>query len=161
MARLDRGEAPTPVPCDLVGVCAKEIERVRMQAPQLEIEVRVVDWLPDALRLDPDVVHEILGNLLDNARRHAMQRIDVVLRALASHAVELRVVDDGPGLVPEMTEQVFERFVSLDGRGGSGLGLPIARGLAQAHGGDLSYEDHAFVLRLPSCGPDGRPLAEA
>ncbi len=53
-------------------------------------------------------------------------------------------------------ERAFERFVSLDGEGGSGLGLPIARGLAQAHGGD-AYYDGAFVVRLPSSRRDVYP----
>ncbi len=48
----------------------------------------------------------------------------------------------------EQREQVFERFASLDGQGGSGLGLPIAGALARAMGGDLVYEA-GFVIRLP------------
>lgn len=50
---------------------------------------------------------------------------------------------------PDMVERIFERFVSLDGLGGSGLGLAIGRELARAHGGELSYREGAFVLRLP------------
>ena len=46
-------------------------------------------------------------------------------------------------------ELIFERFASLDDKGGSGLGLPIARGVARAHGGDLVYTGSAFVLTLP------------
>jgi signal transduction histidine kinase len=64
--------------------------------------------------------------------------------------VELRITDDGPGLPPDMVEAVFDRFVSIDGKGGSGLGLPIARTLARAHGGELSYESKAFVVRIPA-----------
>ena len=64
--------------------------------------------------------------------------------------VELRVHDDGPGLPPDRAEAAFARFVSLDNRGGSGLGLAIGRELARTHGGDLTYDDGAFVLRLPA-----------
>ena len=106
------------------------------------------------------MVSEVLANVLDNARRHASRRIDLVVAA-ADHTVEIRVVDDGPGLPDPLVERAFERFVSLDGKGGSGLGLPIARGLARAHGGDLTYEG-GFVLRLPveapvECGGAARP----
>lgn len=60
----------------------------------------------------------------------------------------MRVADDGPGLPSEQAEVAFDRFVNLDGNGGSGLGLAIARELARAHGGDLIYEDGAFVVNL-------------
>jgi signal transduction histidine kinase len=59
-------------------------------------------------------------------------------------------VDDGPGLPERVAERAFDPFVVLDGHGGSGLGLAIARGIARAHGGDLTYEDGRFVLRLPA-----------
>jgi signal transduction histidine kinase len=52
----------------------------------------------------------------------------------------------------EDRHRVFERFVSADGRGGSGLGLPVARGLARAMDGDLYYDD-GFVVTLPAVGP--------
>jgi signal transduction histidine kinase len=63
--------------------------------------------------------------------------------------IEIAVEDDGPGLPPAQAEQAFDRFVSLDGRGGSGLGLPIARAMIEAQGGRLTYEEHRFVIRLP------------
>jgi two-component system OmpR family sensor kinase len=59
------------------------------------------------------------------------------------------VADDGAGVPEDNRERVFERFASLDDKGGSGLGLPIARGVARAHGGDLVYTGHAFELTLP------------
>jgi signal transduction histidine kinase len=64
----------------------------------------------------------------------------------------VRVKDDGPGVPREDTERIFDRFASLDGKGGSGLGLPIARGVARIHGGGLVYAQGAFVLRVPISG---------
>ncbi len=98
--------------------------------------------------LDERAVREILAQLLDNARRHAFSRI-VLSAAQAGGVVELRVGDDGVGLPAGLVERAFERFASLDGLGGAGLGLPIARDLARLHGGDLGYDDGVFVLRLP------------
>ena len=66
----------------------------------------------------------------------------------------MRVSDDGPGVPEDARERVFDRFVSLDSRGGSGLGLPIARALARAMRGELGYED-GFVLTLPVPTPSG------
>jgi signal transduction histidine kinase len=68
---------------------------------------------------------------------------------MRSGVLVISVHDDGPGLPEGARSAVFERFVSLDGHGGSGLGLPIARGLAEAQGGTLDYEDGSFVMRLP------------
>ena len=150
MARLDQGEELMPTACDLVALCCDEADRARVLAPDLDIAVEAADLLEQPA-LDADAVREIVANLLDNARRHARRRVTVTL-ATGDGAVEVRVADDGRGVTPGMEEQVFERFVSLDNRGGSGLGLPIARGLARAHGGDLAYVAGAFVLRLPVAG---------
>jgi PAS domain S-box-containing protein len=161
MARVDQGETLTLRECDLVGVCAAEVERFQALAPDLEIGMRATTVFTSPPQLDAEVVREILANVLDNARRHASRRIELVVGADDGH-VEIRVDDDGPGLPPADVERAFERFISLDGGGGSGLGLPIAKGLAKAHGGDLEYQD-GFVLRLPrtapavDCGGAARP----
>ncbi len=151
MARVDQGETLRYLPCDVVGLCAEEVERACSLAPDLEISVRSSTEPSYRPELDPNVVREILTNLLDNARRHAGQRIEVTVTP-ADDLVEIRVLDDGPGLCDDQVERVFERFVSLDGKGGSGLGLTIAKRLAEAHDGDLSYEQ-GFVLRLPGTAP--------
>jgi two-component system, OmpR family, sensor kinase len=151
MARLDQGEELALAGCDLAELCRDEADRARVLAPELEISVEAgLDARPE---LDANAVREVVANLLDNARRHAARRISVDVARHGDH-VELRVTDDGPGVPEGMEERIFERFVSLDSRKGSGLGLPIARGLARAHGGDLVYEAGAFVLRVPL-----RPLA--
>lgn len=149
IARLDEGEELVPQPCDLLAVCRDEADRVWHLAPQLDVVLRA-DGLPeDGLKLDEGAVREIVANLLENAIRYAASKFELVI-TVGADAVELRVADDGPGLPPGMEERAFERFVTLDEKGRYGLGLPIARELARAHGGDLTYEQGAFVVRLPA-----------
>jgi signal transduction histidine kinase len=69
--------------------------------------------------------------------------------------VTVEVTDDGPGVPPAERDRVFERFVRLEaGPGRNGLGLPIARAVARAHGGDLTCENAPagarFVLSIPA-----------
>lgn len=152
MAHLDKGETPSPEPCDLGALCADEVARALTLAPRLAITFAVRSGAVERPRLDSHTVREIVANLLDNARRHARSRIDVLVD-IEPHGVEIRVVDDGSGLADDVVELVFERFVSLDGESGSGLGLPIARELARSHGGDVTYELGSFVVRLSSILP--------
>lgn len=147
IARLDQGEKPVPAPCDVVTLCEEEAERTRALVPMLAVVV--ASELPGPwAEVDSHAVREVLANVLDNARRHALERVEIRVRA-HSGVLEIRVADDGPGVPGGAEERIFERFASLDDRGGSGLGLPIARGLARAHGGDLTYELGEFVLRVP------------
>lgn len=149
MAQLNQNHELVRAPCDLVALCRDEADRVAARAPHLKLTVEAPGLTPVGQPLlDPHAVAEILSNLLDNARRHASARIDLTVER-EDGWVEVEVVDDGPG-GPDLAGAAFERFVSLDGKGGSGLGLPIARELARAHGGDLFYMDKAFVLRLPA-----------
>jgi two-component system OmpR family sensor kinase len=148
MARLERGDRPARRSCDVASLCREEAERAAALAPNLEVSVRVAAH-SGMIDVDPDAIREALANLLDNGHRHAATRIDVRF-ARNGDVAELSVVDDGPGLPERVAERAFEPFVALDGHGGSGLGLAIARGIARAHGGDLTYEAGRFVLRLPA-----------
>src|SRR4051812_17178482 len=103
----------------------------------------------------------VVANLLDNAVRHARDRVTVELREGDGVAV-LTVADDGPGIPAEARESVFERFSRLDDArsadgGGAGLGLAIARDIAVRHGGSLVLDGEGtpgarFVLTLPLDG---------
>src|SRR5581483_4666904 len=95
----------------------------------------------------PEHLARAVRNLLENAARHARQAVKVTLRAYPGPAgrveLELVVADDGPGIDPANRNRVFDRFTRLDesrGRdeGGTGLGLPIAREIVEAHGGRIS-----------------------
>jgi len=108
--------------------------------------------------IDAQDFDELLGNLLDNAARHAAATIAVTVRADAGDArwLELRVADDGPGIPAAERARVTEPGVRLDERGeGHGFGLAIVRELAELHGGALTLGARAgggleARVRLPA-----------
>jgi signal transduction histidine kinase len=110
---------------------------------------------------DAAALRRVLGNLGDNAARHAASRVAFAL-AERDGAVVLDVDDDGPGIAPEDRPRVFGRFVRLDDArardaGGSGLGLAIVAEVVGAHGGSVSIANGRlggarFTVRLPSAG---------
>jgi signal transduction histidine kinase len=127
-----------------VGALAREVEGV---------DVSVAPSLPKA-EGEPDVVRRALAALIDNARRHARERVSLELSA-GDGQVRLAVCDDGPGVDPGLGERVFEPGVrgGRDGFGGAGLGLPLSRRLARSCGGDVVLGGGAggcFVLELPA-----------
>jgi signal transduction histidine kinase len=155
-ARLDQGEAPHFEPVDIGALCEVELER-RRPLSTLEWAFTIAAGTPESVVLDAEATHESLANVLDNARRHAVSRVEVRVRP--DHGgIVVEVTDDGPGLPSGFEQQAFERFVTLDGQGGTGLGLAIARELARVQGGDLIYVRKAFILCLPLIEL-GRPAA--
>lgn len=164
MARLDAGRPPERQPVDLLPILSDEVERTRSLAPGIEVSCPSPPSPLTQVEVDPVRMREVVANLLDNARRHARGRVEARLAATADGVV-LRVDDDGPGVDPAARELVFERFATLDGQGGTGLGLPIARAIARAHGGELVCDAEGFELRLPRWPPtdegNGRPLGTA
>jgi signal transduction histidine kinase len=115
------------------------------------------------VRIAPDKVERVLMNLLANAVRHSPPNgaVSVVVEPDSDHAV-VAVEDSGDGLAPGAPQRMFERFWRADesrarSSGGAGLGLAIARGLVQAHGGTIWAENRtgggarvAFTLPLAS-----------
>jgi len=127
--------------------------------PKLTTRQVVVD-LPEDLSLvslDPVLFEQVLVNLLDNALKYTPEGSPLELRAArADGAVEIEVADRGPGLPTGSEAHVFEKFYrgAHPGVGGVGLGLPICRGIVQAHGGTIAVERRAgggasFRIRLP------------
>jgi two-component system phosphate regulon sensor histidine kinase PhoR len=116
---------------------------------------------PDALVMaDPDAMHQVFGNLMENALKYAQsgKRIRVDARLLASE-VEFTVQDFGPGIASEHLERIFERFYRVDKArsresGGTGLGLAIVKHIVLAHGGRIWAESElgigaSFHFTLP------------
>ena len=118
-----------------------------------DLRVTVAPGLPKA-EGEPEVVRRALSALVDNARRHARERVSLELSATDGR-VRLAVCDDGPGLDPALGDRVFEPGVRGAGEssGCAGLGLPLSRRLARSCGGDVFAADGTggcFVLELPS-----------
>lgn len=155
LARLDAGERPADARFDLAVLAREEAS----QRPGVTVRAVSAD-----VRGSRGQVARVLANLLDNARRHARGRVEVTLRTEGPWAV-LEVADDGAGVPVAERERIFERFVRLDEArsrddGGAGLGLAIARDVAERHGGTLtvgqSREGGAlFTLRLPGRSRQG------
>jgi signal transduction histidine kinase len=127
-------------------------------AAEVDAELTVRGRVPLAAG-EPEVARRALAPLLDNARRHAHERVALELSA-RDGVVRLAVRDDGPGLDPELGDGVFDPGVQGPGAGdGAGLGLPLARRLARSCGGDVVAEPGpggCFVLELPAVG--ARPV---
>nr|WP_281390751.1 HAMP domain-containing sensor histidine kinase [Sphaerisporangium rubeum] len=151
-ARLDAGISGPHDHIDLTALVAAELDR----RPR---RVTVIRHLTSGVMIKGERIGlvRLLNNLLDNAERHADSTITISLTLKAGTAA-LEVCDDGQGIAPDQQEVIFQRFVRLEASsrkdsGGTGLGLPIARQIAEAHGGTLTLEDSPrgarFVLRLP------------
>lgn len=133
------------------------------------------------LLVDREAVTKILSNLFNNARKYALHAASVSITRPAAGGVMLRVVSDGQRIPADKAEEIFQPFVRLEGdqkvqQQGTGIGLPLARSLAQMHGGQLFLDTtdrsgNVFVFTLPAELPasedeglpsgDSQRLAEA
>jgi signal transduction histidine kinase len=115
-----------------------------------DVDVSGPDDLPEA-EGDPEIVRRALAPLIENAQRHAAKTVRLELSADRG-LVRMAVRDDGPGVAPELADHVFEPGVR-GSEDGAGLGLPLARRLAQACGGDVVLgpgPGGCFILQLPA-----------
>jgi signal transduction histidine kinase len=125
------------------------------------VEVRAPEEL--VVRADPDALRQALENLLANALKYSPDGAPVALEAGEEDTRDGRravvaVRDSGPGIAPELMPRLFERFASGPRSDGLGLGLYLARGIAEAHGGTLTADSKpgkgaAFRLALPLDAP--------
>ncbi|MGI5212488.1 sensor histidine kinase [Plantactinospora sp. CA-290183] len=159
LARLDAGRPLAVEPVDLCAVAIDAVSDAHVAGPEHRWRLD----LPDrALRVEGDRarLHQILANLLTNARIHTPPGTTVCTRlgATGDGGVELVVLDDGPGVPAALQGEVFERFARADtsrsrGAGSTGLGLAIVAAVVEAHRGTVrltSRPGHtAFSVRLP------------
>ncbi len=151
--------APEPRPVPLAAAVAVAAEEARIDETGIHLVCRIAQ--SEQVSADPDQLHRILANLLRNARqaiehqegRRKAGRIEVTLTR-ADNVSLIRVADNGPGVPERARERLFQPFAGSGRPDGAGLGLAIARELAQGHGGDLtlvanSDKGATFELRLP------------
>lgn len=160
VSRIDANRVQLHVSGTDVGQIASDVADKARQRPDgegRELTVQVAEDVPDLIFADRDKVEQILTNLVNNALRYAPEsEVRLVATPWGDGGVAVRVEDDGPGIPPEQERAIFHKF----GRGresrraGTGLGLYITRGLARAHGGDVTVdttpgEGATFTLTLP------------
>ncbi|HEX8774310.1 MAG TPA: ATP-binding protein [Pyrinomonadaceae bacterium] len=128
------------------------LERAAPLTRDHRIQLRLDDGLP-TVRVDDRAVAEVIYTLVDNAAKYSPKgtNINVEAKSTDGHQVQLSVEDEGPGIPAELRERVFDKFFRAmrDGDSsrhqpsGSGMGLAIARGIVEAHGGHIWIEDSA------------------
>ncbi len=160
LARADAGRTGARRECDLAEIASAALAEVRPVANGRSLTMAGKGPVP--VNGNPDELHRLAVNLLDNGLRHTPTgtRIQMAVERRNGDAV-LEVMDDGPGIPPGMERQVFSRFVRGEGPAdlaadaGTGLGLAIVKAVATSHGGDVDAGASAaggarFTVRLPA-----------
>jgi two-component system OmpR family sensor kinase len=155
LARLDEGQELKTEPVALAAVVADAVADAHVAGPthtwQLELPDEVLDVEVDA---DADRLHQVIANLLGNARAHTPAGTTVEVRVSAdATSASVDVADDGPGIPPDALPDLFERFTRVDGSrtrgtGGSGLGLAIVRAIVEAHHGTVEVDSEPGRTRF-------------
>ncbi len=155
LAKADEGRlAPGKQPLDAKALVAEVLDELRPRATAsgITLAARIE---AERITADPDLMHRVLANLVENAVRHAPESSEVVVAVTTvSGATEVRVIDGGPGVPVELRERVFDRFQTGErsGRSNRGLGLAFCKQAVEAHGGHIWIEDApggaVFAIRL-------------
>ncbi len=163
LSRLDsRQFSLTARECNAANVVHDAALAFAPQAHDLGLGLRVLPGDPAPARLDPDRLGQIVANLVENALKYATATVEVATERRDGE-VAVSVTDDGPGIPPEDSENVFTRLYTVratPGRAvGTGLGLAIVRELATAMGGRATADTPAaggarITVSLPATSPD-------
>ena len=136
-----QGPAAALQPCDLNAQVRRALDFFRPKAKEAKIEV--IDYLANDLPtvlLDPEAFHGALLNLILNAEQAMPDGGQLVLRTYGTpDGVALDLIDTGCGMDEQTRSHIFDAFFSTK-RGGSGLGLPTARQIVEAHGGEINLQ---------------------
>jgi two-component system sensor histidine kinase KdpD len=147
MARVEAGALRLNLePVDLTDAVAAAVHDTRRSLEGHAIQLEVLPNLP-LVRLDPQLFHHCLLNLLDNAGRYGDPGTPIIVRGeRRSDELVLSVIDQGPGLPPGREAEVFETFRRLEGSdrsiSGTGLGLAIVKAFAEAMGMTVEAANH-------------------
>jgi len=153
---------PRPCDTDVAALVRQIVDRFTPSLTEHGIVVNVECAAGQSLKLDPDFVEQILGNLINNVERYAASGKSLIVRCATTESrVTIDVIDAGPGIAAHQRANVFRPFsrLSNDLRAstGTGIGLSIARDLARLHAGDVRLLDSAqgcwFCADLGSLPP--------
>jgi signal transduction histidine kinase len=152
MFLLSRAEANglplTPEPIYVDDVLAESVRALQVLARDRDVGITAHGDSEVRFTGDDGLLRQMVTNLLDNAVRHALRgsTVRATVEQIAT-VIVIRVADNGPGVPADARDRIFQRFARMNQEyAGAGLGLPIARWIAEAHGGSLVLE---------SSGPDG------
>ena len=160
IGKADEGQlAPSRQSVEVDALIRAVIDELDARAAAVGVRL-VADVETTTVDVDPDLMHRVLVNLVDNAIRHAPEGTAIRVSAIrGGAATEFRVADAGPGIPSAQRDRVFERFVSdADGdtRTNRGLGLAFCKLAVGAHGGEIWIEDAlpgtAFCIRIRDAG---------
>jgi two-component system OmpR family sensor kinase len=152
LARLDSGRPLERRPVDLSRLLLEAVDDVRVVDPERSWRLSLPDE-PITVTGDEARLHQVVSNLLTNARKHTPPGSTVTVTA---NRQGFTVHDDGPGFAPDLAPHAFERFTRGDAartRGGVGLGLSLVKAIVGAHGGAVRLEsrpgDTTITVALP------------
>jgi len=161
LARVESGEQrfeiESTAPAELL---QEAVQSFREIARTQNVELIVEDQAEARVGADPEAIHQVFSNLVDNALKYAPSGGRIILGARpVAEGVEFYVQDFGPGIPSEHLARLFERFYRVDKArsresGGTGLGLAIAKHIVLAHGGSIRAESElnhgsTFLFTLP------------
>ncbi|HEY5423332.1 MAG TPA: HAMP domain-containing sensor histidine kinase, partial [Ilumatobacteraceae bacterium] len=160
LAKADEAAPPT-TETDLDEVVMEEVAAI---SPSTTIAVSANKVSAARLIGDRAALGRVVRNLVDNATRHAVSRVEVSL-STSDDTITMTVDDDGGGVAEEDRQRIFERFTRTDASrsrdtGGVGLGLAVVRATVERHGGTVRCETAPiggarFLVTLPACGAAG------
>lgn len=148
---------------------AVELTEYQMRAADVTLELRLADDLP-AIKADPDQLHQVIVNLLTNARQaleeSAGERTITITTARHADQIKLTIADTGKGIDAATRDKIFDPYFTTKAEGtGTGIGLSYSLGIIEAHGGKITIEDAeigtVFAVTLPAKGEaDGLAATE-
>ncbi|HET6942950.1 MAG TPA: sensor histidine kinase KdpD [Sphingomicrobium sp.] len=159
MVRIEAGGIQLMLePVDLTEAVASAADDLRQELADHPVKFEIAPDLP-LVRLDPQLFHQCLVNLLENAAKYSDPKAGITIEAYReSNGMILSIIDKGAGLPPGMEDRVFETFVRIEGsdrKGGTGLGLAIVKGFIEAMGLEIAARNNEdssgarFMIRFP------------
>jgi signal transduction histidine kinase/HD-GYP domain-containing protein (c-di-GMP phosphodiesterase class II) len=162
LSRMDSGRRRLKVvPLALGRLLAEVVPTVEpdLRAKRLRLRIAVPEGLP-AIEADPDLLKQVLVNLIHNAAKFSRSDTEVTVAATAAgDRVEIAVEDQGMGIPEDKLARVFDRFYRIEGEGGervagTGLGLAIVKSVVELHGGSIRVESEVgrgsrFAMDFP------------